>query len=220
MRLHIPVLALGITFGAAVPAWSQTAPPRTPIARVDLTGIAGWLSADKAELQRYDDWYTSGSAGGSVGWYWTDHLKTELEYAGSAKIERDVYSYEQVGPLQITRESTYHFSTRRFAIGQHYQFYRNVAFHPYVAAGIDLNWESTDREDRQERIFDTVSRQTLPGALPERHPRRTDVHARPFGTVGFKAYMSPRAFFRSDLKFVVDSGVEEVLFRFGFGVDF
>jgi len=58
------------------------------------------------------------------------------------------------------------------------------------------------------------------GAPPERFPKRTEVHARPFAGLGFKAYMSPRSYFRTDLKFVIDGGVEEVMMRFGIGVDF
>jgi hypothetical protein len=48
----------------------------------------------------------------------------------------------------------------------------------------------------------------------------TDFKARPFAGLGAKLYMTPRAFFRTDLRVLVDSGVDEVLFRFGFGVDF
>jgi hypothetical protein len=32
--------------------------------------------------------------------------------------------------------------------------------------------------------------------------------------------MTPRAFFRTDLKVVIRGGADEVLTRFGFGVDF
>ena len=219
MRLCIPLLTAGIAFGGAAPAWSQSR-LTNPIARVDLTGTAGWLSVDKSELQEYDNWFTSAAATGGVGWYWTDNLKTELEFTAGARIARDVYTYEQRGQLQVSRESQFHFGSRRLAVAQLYQFYRNATFHPYVGAGIDVNWESIEREDRPEQIFDPVLRQPVLGAPAERHPKRTDVHTRPFAVLGFKAYMTPRTFFRTDLKFVVDSGVEEVLTRFGFGVDF
>lgn len=187
---------------------------------MDLTGTAGWLSINKDHLQEYDDWFTSGSASAAAGWYWTDHLKTEVEYTAGTRIERDVYRFETRGTLQINRESKYRFGSRRVSIGQHYQFFRNVLFHPYVTGGLDLNWESIEQEDGPEQVFDTVLRRSVPGAPAERHPKRTELHARPFASVGFKGYMTPRAFFRTDLKFVIDSGVEDVLTRFGFGVDF
>jgi len=226
MRFPIPLFVVttlstaGITLAAATPAWSQTRPLPNPLARIDTTVVVGWLNANKAELDEYDNWYSTASAGGAVGWYWTDHLKTELEYFVSSEVDRDVYTFTQQGPLSINRESRFQFGTRRLAIGQHYQFMRNVTFHPYIAAGLDVNWESIAREDGEERIFDTNARLSRTGAPPERFPKRTERHTRPFAGFGFKAYMSPRSYFRTDLKFVIDGGVEEVMTRFGIGIDF
>jgi hypothetical protein len=209
-----------MALAVAVPAWSQTRPLPSPLSRVDTAVIVGWLNVNKAELEEYDNWYSTGSAGGSVGWYWTDHLKTELEFVVSSEVERDVYTFRQQGPVSINRESSFQFGTRRLAIGQQYQFQRNVMFHPYIGAGLDVNWESIEREDGEERIFDNTARETRTGAPAEHFPKRTEVHTRPFAALGFKAYMSPRSYFRTDLKFVIDGGVEEVLLRFGVGVDF
>jgi Outer membrane protein beta-barrel domain len=220
MKLHAVLIAGGLLLGGATPIWAQAAQPRSPVSRVDLTGTIGSLSVDKSELTEYNNWFSSWSGGGSVGWYWTDHLKTEVELAASNRIDRDAYTYEQVGNLQISRESEYQFSTRRVAVGQHYQFFRNAVFHPFVAAGIDFNWERIAQEDGPERVFDITGRQNSIGEPAVRRPERTELHTRPFATLGFKAYMTPRAFFRTDLKFVIDGGVEEALFRFGFGVDF
>jgi hypothetical protein len=220
MKLQAALIAGGLLLIGATPAWAQPAQPRSPVSRVDLTGMVGSLSVDKSELTEYNNWFSSWSGSGSVGWYWTDHLKTEVELAASSKIDRDVYTYEQVGNLQISRESEYQFSTRRVAVGQHYQFFRNAVFHPFVAAGIDLNWEQIAHEDGPARVFDITGRQSTIGEPAVTHPDRTELHTRPFATFGFKAYLTPRGFFRTDLKFVIDGGVEEVLFRFGFGVDF
>jgi hypothetical protein len=225
MRLHIPLLVVtvataGITLGTASPALSQTQPLRSPLTRLDTTVVVGWLNVNKSELSEYDNWYSTGAAGATVGWYWTDHLKTEAEYVVSSEVERDVYTFTQVGPLSINRESVFHFGTRRLAVGQHYQFLRNAMFHPYVAAGVDVNWESVEREDGEQRIFDTTGRESRIGAPAERFPKHTEIHYRPFAALGFKAYMSQRAYFRTDLKFVIDGGVEEVLTRFGVGFDF
>ena len=209
-----------MTLAAAAPAWSQTRPLPSPLARVDTTIVVGWLNVNKAELDEYDNWYSTPSAGGAVGWYWTDHLKTEVEYIASSEVDREVYTFRREGPVSINRESRFQFGTRRLAVGQHYQFMRNVTFHPYIAAGLDVNWESIEREDGEERIFDSNAPQPRTGAPPERFPKRTEVHARPFAGLGFKAYMAPRSYFRTDLKFVIDGGVEEVMMRFGIGVDF
>ena len=82
-----------------------------------------------------------------------------------------------------------------------------------------MTWERTEREDGPSFFNDPrLQRQEI---LPaEVHPPRTELLARPFAAFGFKAYMTPRSFFRSDLKLVVRNGVDEALLRFGFGMDF
>ena len=49
---------------------------------------------------------------------------------------------------------------------------------------------------------------------------RTDIFVSLFVSAGFTAYLTQRGFFRSDLKVTLRDGVDEVLLRFGFGVDF
>ena len=220
MRLYCTVFAAGWLLVAAPAAWAQPARPSSPISRGDVTGSLGWFNADKGEVFEYDTWYNrSAFAGITFGWYWTDHLKTEIDGGLSSEAERDVYLRRVVNNRQTASESTFRFSTRRVAIGQQYQFFRNAWFHPYVAAGIDLTWEAIEQSDGPEIIFDTNGR-TAEVRPPVVHPDRTEQHTRPFGAFGFKAYLTPRSFFRTDTKLVFQDGVDEVLFRFGFGVDF
>lgn len=187
-----------------------------PVSQADVSGTIGWLNADKAVLDSYrgsNDWYNRSLYGGAdFGWYWTDHWKTTIEGGVSSRAKLSAYSSTVVDGRPATLYSTYGFVTRRLAIGQQYQFYRNVWVHPFVGGGVDLTWEETDRSD------DFLS--TLPYGPRTAYPRRTEFLARPFTTFGLKAYMTPRAFFRTDLKLVFDKGVDEALVRFGLGVDF
>lgn len=48
----------------------------------------------------------------------------------------------------------------------------------------------------------------------------TTLRVRPCLETGFKAYMTPRAYFRGDMRVLVHKGIDEVLLRCGFGVDF
>ena len=191
-------------------------PVPAPVSRADVTGTLGWLSENKAELNsdRYgNDWYNQSIYGGAgFGWYWTDHWKTDIEAGLSSSAELSVYTTTVIDRRPTTVNSTYEFVTRRLALGQHYQFFRNAWFHPFAGAGLDLTWEQIDQTD------DVFAPQPPLGRV--RHPRRTEFVARPFTTVGFKAYVSPRTFFRTDLKLVFDKGVDETLVRFGLGVDF
>jgi hypothetical protein len=219
MKLHTILLAAGLALGPPQAAWSQTAGPGSPVARADATGLVGWLSSNKP-LDHYDDWDHSLYGGATFGWYWTDHLKTEIEAGVSSRSEKHTYSNEPLGAVRIAKESTFHFSTRRLAIGQQYQFYRNVMFHPYLAGGLELTWDKTERSDGAESIYDPAVGRVQPGLPAIVHPPRTELIARGYAATGFKAYMSPKAFFRSDLKLAIRSGVQEVLFRVGFGADF
>lgn len=181
-----------------------------------MSGTFGWLSADKSELDSYaggNDWYNRSLSGGvSLGWYWTDHWKTDIEGGISSGAELQAYTTTVVDGRPVSLRSSYEFATRRLAISQQYQFYRNAWFHPFAGAGLDLTWEQTDRVDE---FFSS-----LPFRPGTPHPTRTELLTRPFATFGFKAYMTPRAFFRTDLKLVFKEGVDETLLRFGLGVDF
>jgi hypothetical protein len=201
--------------------WSAAAaqPPALPsMPRADAAGTIGWLNLNKSSVESYDDWYNRGVYGGlGVGWYWTENLKSEVEFGASAKAE--VYRTRQilVAGVPEFENGRYTFSTTRLSLHQQYQFFRNVWFHPHAALGVELAWERSVEEIAPVILFDRVPRQVLGGRMvgPE-----TRLRVRPFGSIGYKAYFTPRTFFRNDLRFVVQGGLEEVLVRFGVGVDF
>jgi len=221
MKLRCVLMAAALLLMFVPGVRAQPVQPGKPVTRADVIGTIAWLNVDKSGLDRYDDWYNrSVYGGGGFGWYWTDNLKTEIDGGLSSRVEREVYSFAFVDGRQTTSESTFHFATRRIAIAQQYQFYRNVWFHPHVSVGVDLTWETTEQEDGPVSVFDSATRQTQITRPTVMHPTRRDLLTRPFATLGFKAYLTPRSFFRTDMKFVIHSGVDEVLMRFGLGVDF
>lgn len=217
------VLMAAILTATASAAAAQTAPVKSPIARGDVSGTLGWFHANKSEAsrERYNDWYNSSLYGGiGAGWYWTDHHKTEIDFGGTT--EGDIYTSWPlvVENLNTYRSSRFFYSTRKLAISQQYQAYRNVWFHPHVAAGVDLTWETTREEQSPVFSFDNVSRTSRQVLPPAKVGPDVDMVVRPFAAVGFKAYMTPRGFFRTDMRFVFKGGIDEVLWRVGFGVDF
>jgi outer membrane protein W len=214
MRSTRALAAIVAVLALAAPAAAQTSSGR--LARADAAGALGWFNARKVvpDANSYDnDWYNrSLYGGGSAGWYWTDNWKTELEAGATTEADLRATQLDTVNGRLTTFYSTYQFSTRRIAVGQHYQFFRNAWVHPFVGGGLDLAWETIDRYDEQ-----------YSSAGPSRieHPERSEFHARPFATLGLKAYMTQRGFFRTDLKFVAAShGLEEVTLRLGLGIDF
>jgi hypothetical protein len=214
----VPALFLSLLATSQVQA-QDTPAPRLP--RLDAFGSLGWFNADKGELVEYNDWYNrSLFGGGTVGWYWTNHLKTEMDVGATSRAT--VYTYEDIliGNTPTYRRSEFYFKTRRVALSQQYQFGENAWFHPHLAAGVDFTAEEIEQEDEPVLAFDQATRTTRLVSPELIHPERTEWHTRPFIGGGFKAYMTPRSFFRTDLRFVLKDGVDEVLLRFGFGVDF
>jgi hypothetical protein len=165
-------------------------------------------------------WADSLFGGGSVGWYWSDHLKTEIDIG--AGTTASAYASR---PLVIDGRTTSSFiesSVTRRAVGisQQYQFFRNAWFHPYVGAGATIAWQRVTDRIGPIYIYDDVSRTSRTVASERRGGPRTELLVRPHVAAGFKAYMTQRVFFRSDLRASLGRGVDDVVVRFGFGADF
>lgn len=207
--------AVVLVLAGVTPAFAQG-----PLMRGDVSASLGWLTADTEDYDYYDDWYSSLLGELGVGWYWSNHAK--LEISGGATKERSVYgsvAVEQNGQRHYG-PSRQQFSTRRMSIAQLYQMGDNQWFHPYVGAGIDVVWERTSRRDEAIFTYDINARQNRLLRGPVDFPPDTDVTVVPTASAGFKAYLTPRGFFRSDLRVSFSGGPNEVALRFGFGVDF
>ncbi len=207
------------TVAIAGPALAQPAAPAQPRPRADVSATLGWLAVEKKATFGHSDWHQTvfGSAG--AGWYWNDHVKTEVDFGAGR--EGTQYSGRQIviegRPAFETTESK--FSRRVLGISQQYQFFRNAWVHPHIAAGVNVTVERVTDIRQPIVIFDRPG----PGRViqPERiDGPRSDVRVTPFVATGFKAYLTPRAFFRSDLRVGGRTGLDDVLVRFGFGVDF
>jgi opacity protein-like surface antigen len=198
-------------------------PPRAPLTRGDAHFVIGWQNLHKEQpAQHYNDWLNGILYGGAgAGWYWTDNLKTQVDFGAGTEARQ--YRYEPIIVNgQTTTSSSSRVSVRQqsVAIAQQYQFFRNQWFHPHVGAGVDIARETTREEYDPVFLFDNVTRvsQQIAPARTEGPDHR--MIARPFAEAGFKAYMTRRAFFTGDSRLMIRHGIDEVLFRFGFGVDF
>lgn len=209
----------------AVPAAAQ-APEVSPAAgRADFQAVLGWqnlhLERDSSFVGPDHNWAHAILYGGAgAGWYWTEHLRTQLEIGGGTPARHYRYRLRTINGVQASEISRIRITRPSLAISQHYQFFRNEWFHPRVGVGVDLARETLT--ERYEPIwgFDPVARvsRELAPARIEGPERRMVV--RPFVDTGFKAYMTRRAFFTGDMRLMVYRGVDQVLLRGGFGVDF
>ena len=169
----------------------------------------------------YNNWANDIFYGGAgAGWHWTDHHKTQVDYGAGTRGEHYRYRAISINGAQGSEISRVKVQQQSLAISQQYQFYRNQWFHPRVGLGVEFARESQTQRFEPVSVYDPVLRvsRLIAPARTEGPTHRLVV--RPFGELGFKAYMTRRAFFTTDMRLMARDGIDEVLFRLGFGIDF
>jgi hypothetical protein len=187
-----------------------------PLVRVDVSASIGAFGAHhdvQGDEPGTRNWSSSLFKGASIGYYWSDHLKTEIEasWPGPTDAYGSFFTALADGTQSSFSFEEHSFRTVVLSAAQMYQFGRNAFFHPFAGAGVDVIRE----HDTIERSIST-SRGIVTTGIAE----ASAVHARGFVTAGFKAYVSERAFFRSEFKLEPGSQVEQMIWKGGFGVDF
>ena len=220
MKPSRAVIGVVLTAFLACPMWAAGQPVTTVgFPRADASGLVGWFSAHEGQVTAYDNWYhRSWSADMTIGYYWTEHLKTEID--GGMTSEAELWGERPSPRNGVYLPVIHQFSTRAVRVGQQYQFGHNAWFHPYLGGGIALQWvrHTEEREPTYQ-----YGRSGSPPLLVESARTigpETDVLARPFLNGGFKAYMTERSFFRSDLRVAFTHQVKDLGLRVGFGFDF
>jgi hypothetical protein len=217
MRGKALVIA-ALILGPAPAVWAQQAQPAP---RADAWGSFGWV----LDRQRDPDAYrTNGNrrvaVGIGAGWYWASQFKLDVDTNTPSRAVFETYDQVVSGSQSITTDG--HEIYDRWGIGavQSYEFLSNAWFTPYAGVGVDVLRET--RHETIESVFISDTTSHTPTRITNQHDaaveRRTRV--RPLAAVGFKAYMTRRAFFRTDARVAFRNGVDDVRFRLGFGVDF
>jgi hypothetical protein len=205
---YVPVLVMLMLVPST--ARGQSAP--TPLPRVDMAAATGWFAADRSVGDRCcSSWSSSLFKGASAGFYWTEHLKTELELAAPGPTEGYTVLSEQLSARLYRYTSEEHrISAARVSLSQAYQFGHNSTFHPFVRGGVDIDRE---RDDIERHI-------SIGNAFEEQHRIVSDTRVRPFAGVGFKAYFNERAFFRGEARFTPSRGtIDQTAWTAGVGID-
>ena len=209
MQLSASMLMVLMLLPAA--ARGQTA--ATALPRVDVAAATGWFAADRSISGDgcCSSWSSSLFKGLSGGYYWTEHLKTEVELAAPGPTEGYTVLSEQVAVNRFRYISEEHsVSANRVSLSQAYQFGHNSTFHPFVRGGIDIDRE---HDDIERRI-------STGNALEEQHSTATATRVRPFAATGFKAYFNERAFFRGEARFTPNhDGIKQMIWTAGVGID-
>jgi hypothetical protein len=201
---------------------AQDQPPPHRLMRGDFSGTISWVSINKGDVRSYNDWHSQFGVSGGFGWYWTDHNKTQVDFA--ATTAATVYSSQPfvIGPQQQTFLTTVrNFESQRITLIQMYQFRRNEWVHPFLGAGVDIVREQSSGRDDPVFWYDPVLRQSRQARDSVRFGEQSEVAARAVFTVGVKAYFSRRVFALTDVRVNVSSHrAEDMQWRFGLGGDF
>src|SRR6478672_7700054 len=115
-----------------------------PLSRGDLHFVLGWQNLHKGGVETGNDWINGILFGGiGAGWYWTDHLKTQVDFGGGTRGHQFRYTPDFSTNGQAPQFSELSVRQDSLAIAQHYQFFHNQWFHPHVGAGVDFARETT-----------------------------------------------------------------------------
>lgn len=219
----VAVVAWLICSGTAAAQQATDVAPVIP--RADFHAVIGWQNLRRNtgddRFGSYNNWANGIFYGGAgAGWHWTDHHKTQVDFGAGTRGDHYRYRAVSINGAQGSEVSHVRVQQQSLALSQQYQFYRNQWFHPRLGLGVDIARETLTEDFQPLTVYDPVSRTSRLIA-----PARTEgpthrLVARPFGEAGFKAYMTRRSFFTTDMRLMFRDGIDEVLFRLGFGIDF
>jgi len=189
----------------------------------DVAGSASLFYEKPGDINSItgDDWYFNGRYAAAIGHYWTEHLKTEAEYAISGEGSlfrqelRNVGGQDPAFPVGV---ETFH-RLEQYSARMVWQFGSNSWVHPYVSGGFVV-----DRE--RERLFIPAQYQFVSGrnpilAVPELHSGPTWQYRLGYSVgAGTKIYISPNAFFNTGVLATFSKPAQTVSVLGGFGIDF
>ncbi|HEY3092917.1 MAG TPA: hypothetical protein VGJ52_07460, partial [Vicinamibacterales bacterium] len=168
----------------------------------DAAGQLALLNRNKQELSRWDHWYSVAAIDGSVGRYWTPHFKTELEVGTAAEGSIDGEESTPVPGLSFPYPRYRDHKLRETTIGATamYQFFENQWVHPFIGGGVELV--------RERHVADALPTETIRFSTVVPNARLPPVAAidsvtysvRPLVTGGFKFYVTPHAFVRTEVR--------------------
>ena len=173
---------------------------------------------------RHDNWFGSGQAGITAGRYWSAHLKTEIEWSLTSEATRYVQRFVTVPnhPTPVPVSGEQYIQNREASISTAWQFLDNAWVHPYLLAGLALDFERVRTRRFSQAVFTGSPAQggTQIVVVEFTEGPVTTRRARGIVGAGAKLYMTPKTFFRAEMRGGVSPRVEHVTFRAGIGVDF
>lgn len=189
------------------------------------TGLFEGRPGDDGPRYYSDDWYGAVRGGISVGRYWTNHFKTEVEVMTSGEGRR--YASREV---RLPDGSSWPYGAQEyFRLSQGsaravWQLLDNRWIHPYVLAGVSVDVEQRRAlVDEQFRYLpSSPGVPSLREVLVREQITGPDTVQRTGIMVGggAKLYFSPRAFANTAVLVTHTKPAKTVSFTLGLGLDF
>ena len=116
-------------------------PAETPLPkRWDLAGsvaLFDYRPGDNNTLYN-DDWYSAGRFGAQIGYYWTEFLKTEVEYSTTTEGTLYFQEFRRTPDQRNSYSQNYEINHRveQLQLRLTAQFRRNAWVHPYLTGGL------------------------------------------------------------------------------------
>jgi opacity protein-like surface antigen len=221
VRTLVCLTALAFSADAFAQQATHLKLPVTP--RWDVAGQLSMLNRNTSELSPWDHWYSVAAFNATGGYYWTPHFKSEFELgiAGEGTIDGEEETAIPGQSFPYARYRDHRMREMTFGTTALYQFFDNQWVHPFVGGGVELV--------RERHLADALPPATIrfSSAVPNLQlPAVPSVDtisysARPFLTGGFKFYVSPRAFVRTDVRTALSAERPTAWqWRGGIGFDF
>lgn len=206
-----------------IPALAEAQPSEATLPHWDFNVSVAQFNANPGRHEAtYDDWYSTGRIATSIGYYWSENLKTEIEYANTG--EGSIFLQEffrlpngQVYPLSV--EEYHHL--QQASIRLVWQFFDNRWVHPYLNVGAVLD---IDRRtyDVPASYYPVDPRGVPPQFVRDQYPSGTVVDyggGVSYGG-GVKFFVSQQAYLNTAMQFTYGDRFKTASFLAGFGFEF
>jgi hypothetical protein len=193
----------------------------------DVGSSVGLLSASpRPSDEPYgSDWYFEGRYAVSIGRYWTEHLKTEVELVTSGEGERFAQRYSTapgVPPYSYPYTVQERHTLRQVSGRMVWQFFENAWVHPYIFGGVVYDAERRETLIPPQYYYPDPRTQTPPLTLAPASRTGPETVHRVGASAGFgaKVYITRNAFFNTAFVVSRATPARTASILGGFGFDF
>lgn len=194
--------------------------------RWDFGATVGWFEANPGETSNPygDEWYGQGRYAAAIGYFWTAHLKTEIEFATTGEGSRFITDFIRIPPTGLVYPYTFEqfHRVQQASARVVWQFLDNRWVAPYVSAGLTFDvdrWRYHVPEQYQYSGDPRSNRPVLVRGEFGSGPT-TDYGGSLSIGAGTKLYMTPNTYVNTGILVTHSSPLKTVSFLAGIGIDF